>query len=110
MKKITAKQLKLRLDQETLKILDVRNEEKFQKDHLQHVHAENINIFKEKIFKLETNHQSEAKLPFSKEEEIIVTCTSGNSATRCSKILEQEGYNVTLLDGGMTAWHKQFSK
>lgn len=106
MKKITPQQLSDKLAKEKVRILDVRTEDKFQKGHLKHEHAENINVFKEDIFALETG-ESEVNLPFAKDEEIIVTCTTGNSATRCTKILQDKGYNVTVLEGGMTAWNEQ---
>lgn len=106
MKKITPQQLKDKLAIEKVRVLDVRTEEKFQKSHLQHENAENLNVFKEEIFTLEEN-EDVTELPFTKDEEIVVTCTTGNSATRCTKILTDKGYNVTVLEGGMTAWNKE---
>lgn len=106
MKQITPKQLKERLEQDRLKILDVRSADKFQLGHLKHSNADNIHIFKNEIFNLEQSDEK-ANLPFSTDQEVIVTCTTGNSATRCTKILADKGYNVTLLTGGMTAWNKE---
>ena len=37
-------------------------------------------------------------------KEIIVTCTTGNSAKKCATILEEKGYQVTVLEGGLMAW------
>lgn len=108
MKKITPEQLKSDLEHGSFKILDVRNEVKFQNDYLQHNHAKNINIFKEEIFKLETQNTGDINLPFTKDEKVIITCTTGNSASRCAKILSNKGYNVQLLANGMTGW-KQFN-
>lgn len=106
MNKITPKQLKEKLHKGNVAILDVRSKEKFKMGHLKHSHAENIHIPKTEIFSLEET-DTEAKLPFSPNQEVIVTCTTGNSATRCTKILTDKGYNVTLLEGGMTAWHQE---
>ncbi|HLQ97547.1 MAG TPA: rhodanese-like domain-containing protein, partial [Candidatus Dormibacteraeota bacterium] len=33
------------------------------------------------------------------------TCTTGNSAGKCADILEDKGYQVTVLEGGITAWN-----
>lgn len=109
MKKITPKQLKERLERESVKVLDVRTEEKFELGRLRHKNAENINVFKEDIFRLEKDAE-EANLPFTTDQEIVVTCTSSNSARRCTKILSERGYNVTVLDGGMIAWNKENNK
>src|SRR5690625_5130648 len=106
MKKITPKQLLRRLEREKIRILDVRNDEKFEIGKLRHPNAECINVFKEEIFQLE-EADGQGQLPFTEEQEVIITCTSGNSATRCTKILANKGYNVTLLDGGMVNWNKE---
>lgn len=105
MRRITAQQLKKKLTKDKVKILDVRSEEKFKIDHLNHQNAENIHIPKTEIFSMEETNEK-VDLPITTDEEIIVTCTSGNSASRCTKILREKGYHVTLLEGGMTAWHK----
>lgn len=105
MNKITPEKLKERLDQEELTILDVRTKDKFEIGHLRHSNAENINVFKEDIFALEKEKDG-IELPFSPKREVIVTCTSGNSATKCTEILAKHGYKVTVLEGGMVNWNK----
>lgn len=105
MKEITPKQLLEKLNRETVCILDVRAKEKYEQNHLKHEHAENINIPKATIFALEEDEDTPINLPLSKDKEIIVTCTTGNSARKCAKILSEKGYNVTLLEGGMTKWN-----
>jgi len=105
MKKITPEQLKRKLEEGEVKILDVRNEEKFEIGRLRHPHAQNVNVFKGDIFALEEGKTS-TRLPFTTGEEVIVTCTTGNSARRCTEILKNEGYNVSLLEGGMVNWNK----
>lgn len=106
MKKITPTKLREKLNHKKMTILDVRSKEKFQMGRLKHENAENIHVHKDDIFALEETDE-DVKLPFSKETEVIVTCTTGNSATRCTKILEEKGYNVTLLEGGMVAWNQE---
>lgn len=41
-----------------------------------------------------------------KGREVVVTCTTGNSAAKCAKILDSLGYQVKILDGGLTAWNE----
>lgn len=107
MKTITVKQLKKRLQEKSIKVLDVRTKEKFEKGRLVHKRAENINVFKEEIFKLEIEPEAKVNIPFTRSEEVVVTCTTGNSAKRCSKILSDLGYNVLFLEGGMKNWQGQ---
>jgi rhodanese-related sulfurtransferase len=40
-------------------------------------------------------------------KEIIVVCTTGNSAARCAAVLSEKEFNATVLVGGITAW-KEF--
>jgi len=104
-RKITPSELKRRLKREELIILDIRTKEKFMFGHLKHPKAKNINVFKEDIFKME-QADIHSKMPFSKHEEVVITCTSGNSATRCANILQGKGYNVKVLKGGIVHWNK----
>ena len=44
--------------------------------------------------------------PFlDRDEPLVVTCRSGGRVTRVLPWLEQQGYEVANLDGGMRAWH-----
>ncbi len=88
---------------DSLYILDVRNEEKFQEYHIEGKNIEMIHIPKLKILHVDDEgHEAISGLP--KNKEIIVTCTTGNSASKCVSILSKNGYQVTLLEGGITAW------
>ncbi|MBP0726019.1 rhodanese-like domain-containing protein [Bacillus sp. RG28] len=109
LKKISPEELYEKLNkQEKVVLLDVRAEEKYSDYHIEHSTIENLNINKNDIFNLVENKQdSITSLP--KENEIIVTCTTGNSATKCATILSEREYDVTVLDGGITAW-KEFLK
>lgn len=63
--------------------------------------------------------QTDAKIPFNdradflkflgndKDRKIIVYCRTIPKAKKAAKLLSQEGYtNVSILDGGITAWKK----
>ncbi|WP_077212014.1 rhodanese-like domain-containing protein [Bacillus dakarensis] len=84
-------------------LLDVRAEEKYKNDHIKDNNIENINIVKTKIFDQEDKTYL-GSLP--SDQEIIVTCTTGNSAAKCAAILAEKEYDVTVLEGGNTAWKK----
>lgn len=104
-KTISAKELSERFSnkEETL-LLDVRAEEKYEDYHIQDVNNETININKVGIL---SDQKTDAIQKLPKEKEIIVTCTTGNSAGKCAAILSEMDYNVVVLEGGITAW-KQF--
>ncbi|MBO0959757.1 rhodanese-like domain-containing protein [Neobacillus sp. MM2021_6] len=98
-KKISPKELHERLQsEEKLVLLDVRSEEKFNEFHIK----ESSNLPKTVIFQLGEEEGTPLSLP--KGQEIIVTCTTGNSAAKCAAILDDHNYRVTVLDGGLTAW------
>lgn len=104
--KISPKSLSQRIKKkEEVVILDVRGLESYQKNHITADHVKGLHLPKAEIFALEDEEKTEHP-SLSKEEEMIVTCTSGNSATRCAHILAERGYQVKVLDGGMTAWNQ----
>jgi rhodanese-related sulfurtransferase len=103
--KITPKGLHERLKvEEKIVLLDVRGEEKYNEFHIE----DSRNIPKTVIFGLDESEET-TQLSLPKEKEIIVTCTTGNSATKCAHILDAHNYNVTVLDGGLTAWKAYMS-
>lgn len=108
MRTITPEELQRKIEtNDDVVILDVRSAEKYNHDHINEKNVQSINIEKTNIFDLEeAGLEKIAGLP--KQKEIIVTCTTGNSARKCSEILSDKGYNVTLLTGGITAW-KEFN-
>jgi rhodanese-related sulfurtransferase len=65
-----------------------------------------FNIPKTEIFNLEEGGVF-SQLP--KERPVVVTCTTGNSAAKCAKILDELGFKVEVLEGGLTAW-KEYRK
>ncbi|WP_010676710.1 rhodanese-like domain-containing protein [Bacillus timonensis] len=109
LKKITPEKLYQKMnEQEKVVLLDVRAKDKYNDYHIEAENIDSHNIHKAEIFTLEENKDvSITSLP--KDKEIIVTCTTGNSATKCANILSNQDYNVTVLEGGITAW-KEFIK
>lgn len=109
-KKITPEELYKKLNgQEKVLIVDVRAEDKYHDFHIEGAGNESLNIHKEKIFKLEDGAQEDFQL-LPKDKEIIITCTTGNSATKCGNILSEREYNVVVLEGGITAWKDYLEK
>ncbi|QOY35136.1 rhodanese-like domain-containing protein [Anaerobacillus isosaccharinicus] len=103
---ISAAELREKLKkEENVFLLDVRAKEKFSQFHIEDPRLEVRNIVKTEIFKAEAS--TEDKIQFLPDDkEVIVTCTTGNSATKCAKILADKDYNVVVLEGGITAWKK----
>ena len=100
MKTITPRELAEKLKHEKVMILDVRSPEKYKDYHIEGNNIESLNIEKTAFF--DENMEILSTLP--KNDELIVTCTTGNSARKCADILSKKGFNVTLLSGGITAW------
>lgn len=101
LKVITPQQLQKRMQEDRqVLILDVRAAEKYEKNHIEGSNIESYNIPKNNIFDLV--EESLSDLP--KNQEIIVTCTTGNSAKKCAAILKERNYDVMVLEGGITAW------
>ncbi len=45
------------------------------------------------------------QLPFSKDENVVLYCGSGNSCSRVAQTLREKGYtNAEALEGGYAAW------
>ncbi|WP_144555052.1 rhodanese-like domain-containing protein [Bacillus sp. X1(2014)] len=91
---------------ESIFLLDVRAEEKYNDYHITDTNIKNQNIPKNIIFDLEEKGV-EGLQSLPKNSDILITCTTGNSARKCAEILSKKDYQVTLLDGGITAW-KQY--
>lgn len=105
-KKLTPKDLFERMKtQENVVLLDVRAKEKYDDFHIEGSSIENLHIHKGEIFKLEENNE-EVIDSLPRDKEIVVTCTTGNSAAKCANILSQRDYKVLVLEGGITAWQE----
>ena len=83
-----------------------RAEEKYNEYHIEDSQVLSLNIPKMLIFDLK---EGDDLTQISKGQPIVVTCTTGNSATKCADILDGLGYQVEVLEGGLTAW-KEYRK
>ncbi len=112
LKVISPEQLQQRMQEEKqVLILDVRAADKYENEHIEGSSIESINIPKNIIFDSvneKTSVDSLAGLP--KNQEIIVTCTTGNSAKKCAAILKEKNFDVTVLEGGVAGWRNLSSK
>lgn len=48
--------------------------------------------------------ESGAEIPFSKDDEVVLYCGSGNSCSRIAETLRERGYNAVALEGGYKGW------
>jgi rhodanese-related sulfurtransferase len=107
LKNITPKELHERIKGENqIILLDVRAVEKYNEFHIEEPQVASLNIPKTEIFNLEEDMVL-SQLP--KDRPVVVTCTTGNSAAKCARILDGLGYQVEVLEGGLTAW-KEYRK
>jgi rhodanese-related sulfurtransferase len=107
LKNITPKELHEKVKgEDQIVLLDVRAVEKYKEFHIEDPQLVSLNIPKTEIFNLEEGSVL-SQLP--KERPVVVTCTTGNSAAKCAKILDGLGYQVEVLEGGLTAW-KEYRK
>jgi rhodanese-related sulfurtransferase len=110
LEKVSPKELDEKLQgNEQVILLDVRAEEKYNDFHIKNPNLQSVNIPKTIIFELEEKGMADALNKLPKDREVVVTCTTGNSAAKCAGILDGLGYQVKLLDGGITAW-KEYRK
>src|SRR5699024_2288809 len=95
-KKISAENLLEKMEErKNILLLDVRAKEKYHDFNIQNEGIEGLNIPKANTFNLEDNEDT---VPLPKDKEIIITCSTGNSATKCAQILPARGHNVQVLD------------
>lgn len=94
MKKISVEDLRDKMQQgETLNIIDVRTDEEVAFGMIRgavHIPVDQIPDRLDEI---------------NKEEHYYLTCRTNNRSGNAYLFLEDRGYDVTLIDGGMTAWH-----
>lgn len=109
-KTITPEELFMKMySNEEIVLVDVRAEDKYNDFHIEGSSVEDLNVPKTEIFKLvDEKDQLIPMIPMNKE--LIITCTTGNSATKCANILSDRAFNVVVLEGGITAWKEYKSK
>lgn len=108
-RKVTPEALFAKMEKEdNVFLLDVRVEEKYEDYHIEGTNIDSKNIPKTNIFEL-AEGKGEVDISLPKDKQVIVTCTTGNSATKCATILAGKDFDVVVLDGGITAWKKFLS-
>ena len=75
-----------------LHVLDVREQEEYDALHLDGVTLLPLSVLAERYSEL------------SKEQAYYVICKSGRRSARACQFLEEEGYDVTNVQGGMDAF------
>lgn len=101
---IDARALYARLNRgDTLVILDVRNAEEVKLGAIEGRHAVpqvNVPYFDF----IEDAEAALAKVPFTRDQEIVVVCAKGGSSEFVSELLRDLGYRTVNLIGGMLEW------
>lgn len=94
-KQITTTELKQRLHQKNVQLIDVRTKREFQGGNIKE--AKNIPLHElgKQLNKLRT------------DQEVIVICQSGMRSRKAASTLKKNGFNtVANVKGGMSAWSK----
>ncbi|GLI82886.1 hypothetical protein ANABIO32_05740 [Rossellomorea marisflavi] len=88
------------MDQETLFILDVRNEDAFQDWK---VEGKNFTYLNVPYFDL-LDGVEDIMDQLPKDQDILVVCAKEGSSIMVAEMLSEEGLDVSYLSGGMKAW------
>ncbi len=90
---INAYQAKQRLDKEQIQVVDIRDHDSYDADHIEdafHLTNESVASFMKKV---------DSKTP------LFVICYHGNSSKGVAQYLCEQGYtDVYSVEGGMTDW------
>ncbi len=78
-----------------MQVVDVRTPAEFMAGHLPG--AVNIDVQAE-------GFASIARVTLDRKRQVAVYCRSGRRSAAAAQILAKQGYKVTNLDGGITAW------
>lgn len=101
MKSITVQELHDRMQSpEGAFVLDVRASGAYQEWKIQDKGVVSVNIQNSKL--KEFGPEFFKELP--RDREIVTVCAKGVAAQETAEILEQKGYSVSVLEGGMQAW------
>lgn len=77
-------------------VLDVRSPNEYKMNHIKN--AVNLNI--------NSDHFMEEAEKLNKEKSVLIYCKSGSRSGRAKSELEQLGFDVYELDGGIVGWHE----
>lgn len=94
MKKITVEALKQRLDKNEVLLIDVREEDEYKEQYIEHSHL------------IPLAQVSAETIP-SQEKPIVIHCKAGpRSIKACEKLIKEDpSIDVCFLEGGITAWN-----
>ncbi|WP_026693604.1 rhodanese-like domain-containing protein [Peribacillus kribbensis] len=94
LKKITTKELEEKIDKgENLNMIDVREDEEVAEGMIPGAVHIKMGEIPERLDELE------------KDKEYIIICRSGGRSGRVCHFLQDQGYKVTNMEGGMLNWH-----
>ena len=83
------------LSNDKVQLVDVRTPEEYAEGHI--AGSRNINVF-------DNDFVEEAEKALDKSKPVAVYCRSGKRSADAAKILAENGFNVTNLEGGILAW------
>jgi rhodanese-related sulfurtransferase len=93
---VSPQQLVELMNENTVKVIDIRSSELFKKSHI--LNAKNI----------PWNNQDEAAFKSLNQDKIVLVCQQGQTATTLAGKLQQQGMqDVIVLTGGLSAWQQQ---
>ncbi|WP_339158483.1 rhodanese-like domain-containing protein [Paenibacillus sp. FSL W8-0186] len=95
-KEISPQELSARLKKgEAVKMLDVREPEEWAAGHIEGAKHIPLGQILERLGELDA------------DEELIVICHSGNRSGLACELLEEKGFNVVNMTGGLLAWEDE---
>ncbi|WP_055106564.1 rhodanese-like domain-containing protein [Paenibacillus ihumii] len=95
-KEISPQELSARLKKgEAVKMLDVREPEEWAAGHIEGAKHIPLGQVLERLSELDA------------DEELIVICRSGNRSGLACELLEEKGFNVVNMAGGLLAWEDE---
>ncbi|GIP60979.1 MULTISPECIES: rhodanese-like domain-containing protein [Paenibacillus] len=95
-KEISPQELSARLKKgEAVKMLDVREPEEWAAGHIEGAKHIPLGQILERLGELDA------------DEELIVICRSGNRSGLACELLEEKGFNVVNMTGGLLAWEDE---
>ena len=99
-------ELKKKIDNhENIFILDVRTPQEYESWKLSYDNHQNPKLIP--VDKLFTNDSNLLK-EIPKDKEIVTLCAHGNRSMMAARLLDQLGYNVKSVRGGMAGWNKVY--
>lgn len=106
---LTPAELKARLDEgNRIVILDVRNEDEYRDWKVEGKHAVpmvNIPYFDF----IEDEDAAIARMPFKKDDTIVVICAKGGSSDFVADLLRERGYKAINMTAGMIGWGETYA-